>query len=144
MFSNDKTLNPKIETVIGPGTEMEGNIRTTESLRVDGKIKGEIHAESIVIGEHGVVLGDITGTRVTVAGKVKGNIAAAQMLELLPTGHVLGDIRSHKLVISDGATFEGNSVMSGKPDGQVLELPAVHAEVQEETRLRVVNGKQRN
>ena len=90
MFDN-KALNPKFETVVGPGTELEGNIRTTESLRIDGKIKGEIHAESVVIGEHGVVLGDIIGTRVTIAGKVKGNVAASQVLELLPTGHVLGD-----------------------------------------------------
>ena len=38
---------------------------------IDGKIKGEIHAETVMIGEHGVVLGDVSGTRVTIAGKVK-------------------------------------------------------------------------
>jgi len=139
MFDN-KGVNSKIETIVGPGTELEGNIRTTESLRIDGKIKGEIHAETIMIGENGVVLGDITGTRVTIAGKVKGNVSASQVLELLPSGHVLGDIRSHKLVISDGATFEGNSQMT-RSDGQVLELPTVMDDANDEGRLRVVNGK---
>ncbi len=139
MFDN-KTANSKIETIVGPGTELEGNIRTTESLRIDGKIKGEIHAETIMIGENGVVLGDITGSHVTIAGKVKGNVAASQVLELLPTGHVLGDIRSHKLVISDGATFEGNSQMT-KSDGQVLELPTLMENDINDTKLRVVNGK---
>lgn len=138
MFDN-KTMNPKFETVIGPGTEIEGNVRTTESLRIDGKIKGEIHAESVVIGEHGVVLGDINGTRITIAGKVKGNVASSQILELLPTGHVLGDIRSHKLVISDGATFEGNCQMM-KSDGAVLEVPGIE-NMAEESKLKVVNGK---
>jgi cytoskeletal protein CcmA (bactofilin family) len=138
MFSN-KAANPKIETIVGPGTELEGNLRTTESLRIDGRIKGEIHAETIMIGENGVVLGDITATRVTIAGKVKGNVAASQVLEILPTGHVLGDIRSHKLVISDGATFEGNSQMT-KSDGQVLELPTMAERLPEDGKLRVVNG----
>ena len=136
----DKNANPKIETIVGPGTELEGNIRTTESLRIDGKIKGEIQAETVMIGENGVVLGDITGTRVTIAGKVKGNVTASQVLELLPTGHVLGDIRSHKLVISDGATFEGNSQMT-KSDGQVLELPTLMDHALDDSKLKVVNGK---
>jgi cytoskeletal protein CcmA (bactofilin family) len=134
----DKSANPKIETIVGPGTEMEGNLRTTESLRIDGKIKGEIHAENVMIGENGVVLGDISGTRVTIAGKVKGNVAASQVLELLPSGHVLGDIRSNKLVISDGATFEGNCQMM-RSEGQVLELPTM--DHHEESRLKVANGK---
>ncbi|MBV9079646.1 MAG: polymer-forming cytoskeletal protein [Elusimicrobia bacterium] len=118
-----KEANPKLETIIGPGTEFEGNLQTSESIRVDGKIKGEIKAEYVVVGENGAVLGDITASRVTIAGKVKGNVAAAAMLELLPTGQVIGDIRSNKLIISDGATFEGNCQML-RSDGQVLELPA--------------------
>lgn len=135
-----KTANPKLETIIGPGTEMEGNIRTTESLRVDGKIKGGIHAESVMIGENGVVLGDISAARVSIAGKVKGNVSAAQVLELMPTGHVLGDIRSHKLIIADGATFEGNCQMM-KSDSHVIELPTNTESDGDEVKLRVVNGK---
>jgi cytoskeletal protein CcmA (bactofilin family) len=140
MFTNNKSANPKIETIVGPGTEMEGNIRTTESLRIDGKIKGEIHAETVMIGENGVVLGDVSGTRVTIAGKVKGNVSASQVLELLPTGHVLGDICSNKLVISDGATFEGNCQMM-RSDGQVLELPTMSDDERDDHKLKVVNGK---
>lgn len=121
MFSKSNDAKTKIETVLGANTDMEGNIRTTESLRVDGRIKGEISADCVVIGDAGVILGDVTANKVTVGGKVKGNISAAVSLELLPKGQILGDIRTSKLVISDGATFEGNCQMI-KGEGQVLEL----------------------
>lgn len=121
MFSRSNESKTKIETVVGVNTDMEGNLRTTESLRVDGRIKGEISADCVVVGDGGVILGDINANKVTVGGKVKGNISAAVSLELLPKGQILGDIRTSKLVISDGATFEGNCQMI-KGEGQVLEL----------------------
>ena len=120
LFNNTKTQS-KIETIIGPGTELEGNIHTNESVRVDGKIKGEISAESVFVGESGAVLGDISANNVTISGRVKGNVSAASVLELLPSGQVLGDIRTNKLIISDGGSFEGNCQMV-KADGQVIEL----------------------
>lgn len=121
MFLKSKKNTPKIETIIGPGTEMEGNLGTHESIRIDGKIKGELHAHTVVIGEFGVVLGDITAACITVAGKVKGNVSGSESLELLPKGQILGDIRTAKLMISDGASFEGNCQMI-KMDGQVIEV----------------------
>ena len=121
MFSKSNESKTKIETVIGANTDLEGNIRTTESLRIDGRIKGEITADCVVIGDGGVILGDVTANKVTVGGKVKGNISAATGLELLPKGQILGDIKTSKLVISDGATFEGNCQMI-KGDGKLLEL----------------------
>jgi len=55
MFSKSDKATSRIETVVGPGTELEGNIRVSESMRIDGKIKGEIQADSVIIGELGVV-----------------------------------------------------------------------------------------
>jgi cytoskeletal protein CcmA (bactofilin family) len=120
MFSKPKNT-PKIETVIGAETELEGNINTRQSLRVDGKVKGEVNAISAIIGEFGVVTGDVTAGTITVAGKVKGNITARESIELLAKAQILGDIRTSKLIISDGACFEGNCQMI-KGDGQVIEL----------------------
>lgn len=121
MLLGNNKASSKIETIIGPGTEFEGNIRTSESVKIDGKIKGEVHAETVIVGESGVVLGDITANGVTIGGRVKGNVSAASILDLLPRGHVLGDIRTSKLVISDGATFEGNCQMV-RSDGQIIEM----------------------
>jgi cytoskeletal protein CcmA (bactofilin family) len=143
MFMKSEKNAPKIETVVGTATEMEGNIRTTEFIRVDGKIKGEISAQGVVIGENGVVLGDITADCVTIAGKVKGNISANASLELLPKGQILGDIRSAKLIISDGATFEGNCQMI-KADGHILEVSpqvlSVDMDSQQHKQLKAIAG----
>jgi len=106
MFSF-KTTHSKLEAIIGPETEVEGSIRTSQSIRVDGKIKGGVNAESVVIGPNGVVLGDISANHVTVGGRIKGNISAVTLLDLLQTGQILGDIKTNKLIIADGASFEG-------------------------------------
>jgi cytoskeletal protein CcmA (bactofilin family) len=121
MFLKSDKNSPKIETVIGADTELEGNVSTRQSLRVDGKVKGEVKAVSVIVGEFGVVTGDVTAANVTISGKVKGNISARESIELLPKAQILGDIRTVKLVIADGACFEGNCQML-KSDGQVIEL----------------------
>lgn len=121
MFLKSDKNSPKIETVIGAETEFEGNVTTRQSLRVDGKVKGEVKAVTVIIGEFGVITGDVTATIVTVAGKIKGNITARESTELLAKSQILGDIRTTKLIISDGACFEGNCQML-KSDGQVIEL----------------------
>ena len=145
MFQMTKKNASKIETIIGPGTEMEGNLHTSESIRVDGKIKGELRAESVVIGVGGVILGDVTANRVTVAGRIKGNVSAATSLDLLPKSQLLGDIQTNKLIIADGATFEGNCQML-KSDGQVLELnpQVISGEIEDHAKgLKVVNGSKK-
>jgi len=144
MFSSNKPVT-KIEAIVGPTTEIEGSIRANEAIRVDGKIKGGVSAESVVVGGNGVILGDITANKVTVGGKVKGNISAASILELLPNGQVLGDIRTSKLIIADGACFEGNCQMI-KSDGQIIELNPESNESGEDGQsnqrhLKVVGGK---
>jgi cytoskeletal protein CcmA (bactofilin family) len=139
LFKNKKA--DKIEAFVGQETEIEGSIKTTETIRIDGKIKGDLHAESVIIGEHGQILGDINANKVVVGGRVKGNIAASNMLELTPKAVVLGDIRTSKLVIADGANFEGNCQML-KADGQVIELAPNAVEETPHKHLKVVaNGK---
>jgi len=144
MFSRSDKNTPKIETIVGASTEIEGNLKISESLRIDGKIKGEITAQGVIVGELGAVLGDINANTVTVGGKVKGNISASMSLEILPNGHVLGDIRTNKLIIADGATFEGNCQML-KQDGQIVELtPALYSsEIETDSKakhLKVIGG----
>jgi cytoskeletal protein CcmA (bactofilin family) len=132
----------KLEALIGPNTEIEGDIRTNASIRIDGKIKGGIFAESVVIGESGTVLGDVSANRVTIGGKVKGNISSSMMLELLSSGQIIGDIKTSKLTIADGACFEGNCQMI-KSDGKVIDLESdtINDNGNGKTNLKVVGGK---
>jgi len=140
MFSL-KGSGSKIEAVIGPQTEIEGSVRTNEGIRVDGKIKGGVNAEAVFIGIAGAVFGDITANKVVVGGKVKGNVAASDTLELLSTGQIMGDIKTSKLIIADGAAFEGNCQML-RPEGQVIELNSdAGNSVNDKKHLKVVGDK---
>lgn len=111
-----------LETVIGPDSSFQGTLRSKSSIRIDGKLEGGIaEANGVVIGEKGQVQGDINARMVVVGGKVTGNITATHSLEILTKAQVFGDLHSALLTIGEGATFEGNCVMSTEKN-KVIEM----------------------
>lgn len=111
-----------IETVIGPESVFQGTLRSKSSIRIDGKLEGGIaEANGIILGEKGQVQGDINGRVVVIGGKITGNVTATHSLEILPKAQVYGDIHCALLAIGEGATFEGNCVMSTEKD-KVIEM----------------------
>ena len=110
--------------LIAAGTVFEGKLRTPGSIRIDGKITGEVIAtQNISIGGSGEVEGNVTAKSVTIGGKIKGGILAQERLEFESKAVVRGDIRAAKLVIHEGALFDGKCVMSdAKPMPNLVEL----------------------
>ena len=99
--------------IIGSGTTVEGKIRTQGNIRVDGKMMGELHAaENVAVGLTGEIEGNINGRNVTVGGKIRGNIIAVDKLVFEGKAVVRGDIRAARLVIDEGAVFDGKISMS--------------------------------
>jgi cytoskeletal protein CcmA (bactofilin family) len=99
-----------IETLIAADIIINGSLSTEKSLRIDGKLKGNIDkAAGVIIGEAAVIEGDINASAVLVGGVVKGNITAAEGIEILPNAKVTGNIKTNILSISEGAVFEGAS-----------------------------------
>ncbi len=91
-------------------------------MRIDGKLEGEIaEANGVIVGEKGQVQGDIKARTVIVGGKVTGNVTATHNLEIQSKAQVYGDLHSALLTIGEGATFEGNCVMSTEKD-KVIEM----------------------
>lgn len=122
MFNNQRKPqdSPRIDTIIGPSSNVEGKISASGTVRIDGKYTGDIFTdEDVLIGENGVINGNINARNVSISGKVDGNIFCKGLLEILPTGHLDGDIEVKKISISDGATFKGNCNMIFE---QVLEM----------------------
>jgi cytoskeletal protein CcmA (bactofilin family) len=104
--------------LIGAGTSVEGKIRTQGSIRIDGKMVGEVHAaENFALGLTGEVEGTVNGRNVTVAGKVRGNIIAVDKLVFEGKAVVRGDVRAARLVIDEGAVFDGKISMSDSKTG---------------------------
>lgn len=94
---------------IGSSIFVDGELRSDESLRVDGQIRGLIVVRDaeITIGQTARVTADVRGTRVLVLGTVTGNIAATERIELGASANVTGSLSANKVVIVDGARFSG-------------------------------------
>jgi cytoskeletal protein CcmA (bactofilin family) len=91
------------------GTKLTGDLTANSSLRVDGEIVGNIECKGkFVLGQDGVVVGNINAAEVEIDGKVEGQINAEVLLILHQTGVVHGDIQTGRIVIEDGAQIEGN------------------------------------
>ncbi|MBI3298225.1 MAG: polymer-forming cytoskeletal protein [Elusimicrobia bacterium] len=102
-----------VTTVIGSEAYFQGALTVRGSLRVDGEVEGNIlEAQTVIIGPKGRVRGDICAEHVVIAGSVSGEVAASSQLELKAGGRVVGDIRTPKLTIDDGAVFEGRCAMT--------------------------------
>ena len=116
MFGKDnKKPQSRIDTLIGAGTEIEGNISFSGGLRIDGQVRGNITSAGdqpgmLVISEQAAVEGEIRVHHVMVNGQVKGPIYADQTLELQPKANVSGDVHYQKLEMQMGAVVQGRLV----------------------------------
>ena len=111
-----------LNTIVGKGSVIDGDINVQSSMRIDGKIKGQITVtDSLVIGREGEIEGEIRVKNVIVGGKMKGRIMASGKVVLEAKSSFQGEIKTSKLVIDDGATFDGTCSMS--EDAKVLALP---------------------
>lgn len=102
-----------ITAAIEPGVEFEGKLKVTSgAVRINSHFKGEIIGDgALVIAERGEVEADITVKTVTVMGKVKGAIHAAERLEIRERGVILGDISTPVLLVEPGGYFDGQCHM---------------------------------
>jgi cytoskeletal protein CcmA (bactofilin family) len=126
-----KAAGGHLNGYLGPGTEIEGIVRFTDVLRVDGKITGRILSEKdLVVGESGEVDGEIEVGTLSVAGTVHGNVTIKTRLEIHDGGRVTGDLilGTPHLVVEDGGAFEGNIRMGATVAEAAEEQPRKVAE----------------
>lgn len=111
----------KFDTLIGRHAEIHGCLKLQDSVRIDGKVVGNIEAPqdaslSVVIGPSGEVLGDVLASRIIVAGQVSGNIHAFDRVEILDSALVQGDIRYASLAVEHGAKLLGLMIQVDAPE----------------------------
>lgn len=98
------------------GTVITGNLQSEMDIRIDGTLEGNLEsAAKVIIGNKALITGDINCQSIVIQGKVEGNIWAQSYLHIQETGRVEGNITTHKLIIEDGAVFNGASV-TGQPN----------------------------
>lgn len=105
----------KIDSLIGAGTRIEGNITFSGGLRVDGEIKGNVSSEkgvasTLVISEQARIEGQIDVAHVVINGTVVGPVSATDSLELQSGARVTGDVEYHQLEMQQGAVVQGRLI----------------------------------
>lgn len=117
MFGSNKKFDngDKIDTLIGKSAIVEGTINGEGTIRIDGKVNGGINITgNLVLGEEGLILGNIKAENAFIAGTIEGNVTVNAQLHLTHTARLTGDMLVKNVVIDEGAVFNGScKILSG-------------------------------
>lgn len=98
--------------MIAQGTVIEGEIKSTGDLRIDGTVKGSVISKAkVVVGSTGLIQGDVFAQNADISGTVMGKSTVNETTFLKSSAKVNGDIITSKLVVEVGASFTGNCNM---------------------------------
>lgn len=103
---------------IGKGLSFKGEITGNESLFIDGKVEGSINlpGNRVTVGRNGLVTASVVAREIVVLGKIRGNVAASDRVDIRAEGSLTGDVSAARISIEDGAFFKGGIDIK-KPDG---------------------------
>jgi cytoskeletal protein CcmA (bactofilin family) len=117
MFSKE---TDKLETFLGMNSSFKGELNVRGTLRVDGAVEGQLDADYVILSESAEVKGEIKVKKIMIGGKMDGTVHAQELVEIKSKGKVSGDIFTPKLVIIEGAEFNGKIEMK-KEESKVIE-----------------------
>lgn len=130
MFGRSKEAKPlnRIDSLIGAGTKIDGNISFSGGLRIDGEVHGSITVEkdqlgTLVISERARVEGEVVVSHLMVNGTIIGPVRVKDVLELQPCARVTGDVEYMQLEMQPGAVVQGRLVHQA--DARAVDLKVV-------------------
>src|ERR1700682_2504619 len=103
--------------VIGESGMIKGQIFSREDLTIDGEVEGsvELHEHRLTVGPHGKLQAGVKAREIVVLGSVHGNVEASDKIDIRKDARLVGDIKTARIVIEDGAYFKG-SIDIARPD----------------------------
>jgi cytoskeletal protein CcmA (bactofilin family) len=127
MFGKKNRAQKRIDSLIGAGTLVEGDVTFSGGLRIDGRVKGDVIAaagepSTLVVSAQARVDGEIRVSHVVVNGQVNGPIVANDYLELQPKARILGDVSYKTLEMHVGAVIQGRLNHAEPGTASVVEL----------------------
>ena len=118
MFKSDGERGD-LNGFLDAGSHIEGDLHFEDTFRVDGRLSGRVVSNGdLVVGDQGLVDGEIRVGRIFISGSVKGSVQAAQRVEITARGKVNADLETPSLMIEDGAFFEGRCSMGKRAKAQ--------------------------
>ena len=123
MKTNEKSS--ELSTILGKGSIFEGKLKVEHTLRVDGKFTGDITtSDTLIIGKEGNINGNIKAKTLIVGGRLSGSAEIKEKLVLESKSEFHGEMKTSKLVIDEGAIFDGRCSMKydeNKPNATPLQ-----------------------
>ncbi len=124
----EKAVTPgrgEIKAFLGEGTDFKGILTFEGTVRVDGKLEGEIITkDTLIVGETAMVNAEIKVHTIVISGVVKGNIVSTGRVEVHRPGKLFGNIKTPSLLIEEGVIFEGGCSMTQQEESKVSPLSA--------------------
>jgi cytoskeletal protein CcmA (bactofilin family) len=125
----NKKKPPPIRSLVGDGMVVQGSMRFTEGLRIDGQVFGDVVADGegrsiLVISDNARVQGRVFASHVIINGEVRGPIHCTELLELQPKARVTGDVRYEMLEMHPGSLVEGELKPLKNAEKPALKLAA--------------------
>jgi len=109
-------IESKLDTIVGPESEVKGDISVRGSLRLDGRVEGNVSVmASLYTGKGSFVKGEVHCQDAVIAGRIEGNVTARGVIEVQGSGAVVGDIACRNLILDRNAFLDGRVTMSEEP-----------------------------
>jgi cytoskeletal protein CcmA (bactofilin family) len=109
-FKTPEPESTRGQASIGKAVKINGQIYSKEDLYVDGDVEGtiELQEHRLTIGPNGKVHSAVKAREVVILGNVQGNVDASDKLEIRKDARLVGDIKTARIIIEDGAYFKGS------------------------------------
>ncbi len=106
----------KITSMLGPGSDLQGDFTAEGSARIDGNVNGNVKISGmLILGSSGKISGNVEAVSCLIGGEIQGNVVSPEKAELTATAKVLGDVTTRVIVIDEHAVFQGRCNMTQIP-----------------------------
>ena len=114
---NETLEDEDFDTIFSEDIEFSGTLIFEKPFMIRGKLSGDVYAKGLlVVDENAVVEANIQAPRVIIRGSVKGDVIAAEKVEVTVTGKLVGDVNAQEIYMETGCVFNGHCTMIEKSD----------------------------
>ncbi len=111
--------------IIGKGTEIKGDIVANGDIRINGTLVGNLNTNNkLILGDTGLIQGEITANVADISGKIKGKLLVKELVILRETANLEGELITKRLIIEEGAIFNGTCTMKEQVEQIKPQKPA--------------------
>jgi len=120
---SNQTVSNQIN-MIGEGTVFEGTLSADSDIRISGRVVGKLDIKGkVIVAQEGVIEGEVIAMNLDVGGRIHGDVHVEERVVLKSSARVEGNIKSSRLVVEEGAVFNGECQMGGRTISSETVMP---------------------